>query len=265
MNCMETKKYLSAFVDNELDTRTNIDVVEHLRMCESCGSRLEEMAELQGALVSHMKSIKAPESLKARIAQSLLDPEAHRRRFRAVLRDFAANGWVRALTAAASILLVFTLTYAVLLRPPAALNSGALAQHIAVLSDQVPAFQHTASAERARRLALRTMKQKPDTRFLESGDFQLVGAAPVEIDYKNVGHFVFRYRGEVVSMFVFEGLGPKDIGGREISTKLGTVKIDTRKGLSLLGWQNGNFTYVLVSRLSTKRLLDEVAPKVLSR
>jgi len=266
MNCTETRKYLSAFIDNELDTRTNLDVVEHLRMCNGCEARLEELNGLKQGLVSCMKSTKAPQSLRDRIAQEILDPTINKRRVRAILHDFAANGWVRALTAAASILVVFTLVYWVLLRPPAPLNSGVISDHIAVvLKDQVPTFIYTADAERAKKMALFNMRKRPSIPLINKKGFQLVGAGPSEIELRNVGHFVFRYRSEDISMFVFEGLAAADMGGTEVQTRLGAAKIDSRRGLNLIAWDSGGFTYVLVSRMAIKDLLDKVAPAILTK
>jgi hypothetical protein len=265
MNCLETRKYLSAFVDDELDTRTNIDVVEHLRMCKACGAQLAEAQALNDAVSSAVNSVRAPESLRARLKAGILDREAHGRRYRAIFHDFSRNGWVRSLTAAASIMVVFTLVYAVLLKPPVPLNSLAMAEHIAVLRDQVPAFYHTTNTERAEKLALSTMKEKPDVTFLNNGQFRLVGAGPSEIEFKRVGHFLFRYKADVVSMFVFEGLSLEDVGGTQIDSPLGNVKMDSRRGLSLLSWQQGNFTFVLVSRLTAKEVMTELAPQLVTR
>lgn len=265
MNCLETKKYLSAFLDNELDTRTNVDVVEHLRMCDHCAGRLEELGGLRGALSSYMKSVKAPQSLRDRITENLLDPAAHRRRVRAALRDFTANGWFRALTAAASILVVFTVVYVVLLRPPAVLASGAISKHLAVLRDQVPTWLYTTDAEKAKRRALIKMAHKPALPLIENSGFQLVGAGPCEIELRNVGHFVFRYKNEAVSMFVIEGMTADEFGGSDMQTPLGTAKVDSRRGANLVAWNAGNFTYVLVSRIPAGELLDKIAPSLLTQ
>ena len=265
MNCLETRKYLSAFIDSELDTRTNIDVVEHVRMCARCEGRMEELNALKSRVEALMKSARAPQALRDRIMEGINDPAAHKRGVGLVVRELASNGWVRALAAAASILIVFTLVYVVLLRPPAALNSGAISEHMAFLRDQIPTFLYTTDAERATRRAFVKIPAKPAVPLIDAKEFQLIGAGPAEIELKDVGHFVFRYRSEVISMFVFEGLQASDVGGSERQTQLGPVKIDSRRGLNIVAWNAGNFSYVLVSRMAVNDLLDKIAPAVLSK
>lgn len=263
MNCVDTRKYLSAFVDDELDVRTNIEVLEHVEICEACAARLEAESRLKGVVSSYVDSMRAPLSLKVKASEALRKASAPGLRIRAILRDFTGNGWVRALTAAASILVVFTLVYKVLLAPPAALNAGTIREHAAVLRDQVPTFFYTADLERAKRLALCKMEGQPSVPLLGEEEFQLVGAGPSEIEFRNVGHFVFRYKAETISMFVFEGVAEDGIGGRKVETRLGTAKIDSIRGMSLLAWQGGDFTYVLVSRLPGAELLEKIGPRTL--
>lgn len=256
MNCREARKFLSAFVDDELDVRTNVELLEHIEMCSACAHRLERLRNLCAVVEAHIASVDAPETLKGRVRDSLAALEGARSHAPGLLGRLAQSGWFRVSAAAASILLVFGLVYVFLVVPPAAVNSQALLAHAAVMHDNVPAFVFTNDLDRARRLALFKMESMPETPLLKQGRFELVGAGPAEIELTDVGHFVLRYRGHAVSMFVFEGLDIDKVEGRRIETRLGETKVQTRGDLSLVAWRRDGFTYILVGRMQSSALVE---------
>jgi len=206
----------------------------------------------------YIESVRAPRELRDRIAAHFVAFSSGRHAASRIWRETARAGWFRAITAAACILLVFALVYVVLLAPPATLNAAAVRQHIAVVRDQVPAFMYTKDAARARDLALFKFGHKPSIPHLGDGDFELVGAGPAEIELKDVGHFVFRYKAATVSMFVFSGLSLDEVAGKDVETRRGLAKLDAQRGLSLLAWRGGGFTYILVSQLPGQDLVGIV-------
>ena len=265
MNCNQTRKYLSAFLDSELDVRTNIEVLEHVEICHDCACRLEAQRGLRDAVSSYVGSVQAPAAFRTRVTGALDRAAAGRPGVRVLVAEFASKGWVRAFAAAASIAVVFALVYQVLLVPPAGVNAAAIHEHVAILSDRVPTFMYTGDAERAKKVATFKMSEKPSLPLVDGESFSLVGAGPVEIQLRNVGHFVFRYKAETVSMFVFEGLGMDGVAGKSVKTGLGEARVDDGVDVRLVAWQGGHFTYVLVSRLSADVLLNEVGPSLLRR
>ena len=50
MNCTSFRKYVGAFADGELDTKLNLDALEHLNMCPDCARRVSHVQELKAAL-----------------------------------------------------------------------------------------------------------------------------------------------------------------------------------------------------------------------
>jgi anti-sigma factor RsiW len=249
------RKYLSAFQDNELDVRTNIQTLEHLEMCEGCSARLEEHRLLQDLVASHISSIETPAGLREIILDKLSTAGTRGVSIIARWREFAAAGWFRAAVAAASIIVVFGLVYGVLLAPPAPLNRAAASAHVAWLSDQVPSFFVTTDAERARKLATFMFRQEPSMSVLDNPQFELVGSGPAEIEGRKVGHFVFRYKAATVSMFIFEGLDISEVAGVERESGATTFKVDSRGGMNLVAWTGGNFTRMVVSSLPASDLM----------
>jgi len=260
MNCMQARKYLSAFMDSELDVRTNIEVLEHVEMCGACAQRLEEQRQLKGLVAAHVESIRAPEGLRARIMASLTAAGGRRLLSWATWREVASTEWLKASAVAASIIVVFGLVYGVLLAPPTPLNEGAVRAHMAWLGDQVPSFMVTHDARKARGYAFVKFVRKPTVPLLDDEAFELVGAGPAEIESMNVGHFVFRYKAVTVSMFIFEGLDLDEIAGTEKRIGDGFVKVDSRGRMNLVAWKTGEITYFLVSGLPQSDLLHISGP-----
>ncbi|MFQ5686152.1 MAG: anti-sigma factor family protein [Candidatus Scalindua sp.] len=58
MNCKETRQYINLFLDSELDSRTNLEISEHLSSCEECNTRFEQEERLEKSLVSILKEEK---------------------------------------------------------------------------------------------------------------------------------------------------------------------------------------------------------------
>lgn len=273
MNCHETRKYISAFNDNELDVRTNADVLDHVEVCRECAGRLEGERQLGDVVAAQVASVRAPEGLRARVEAMLREgsagqgAEAGRSAIagvwglRARWGRLASREGFRVMTAAASIALVFVAAYMLLLSPERPLNAGIVGAHVAVVHDQMPTLFRTSDPDRAQRMAFSKMRCDAPVPLMNDADFTLIGAGPDQIELKDVGHFVFRYRETPVSLFIFQGLPLDALGGRESQAGVGLVKIDSARGMNIVAWDNSGFTCILVSRLATDDLLRNVAPR----
>ncbi len=78
MTCAEVLRYLSPYLDSELDPRTSFDLAEHLARCEPCAARVRGEERLEAALASALRGGVADPALWRRIEGSL--PAAPRRR-----------------------------------------------------------------------------------------------------------------------------------------------------------------------------------------
>lgn len=63
MNCNDVRKYLYAFLDDELDVEKNIEVLAHVDMCCECGRRMEKERLLQNRVKETVCEVKAPDYL----------------------------------------------------------------------------------------------------------------------------------------------------------------------------------------------------------
>lgn len=62
MNCKETRHYINLFLDSELDSKTNLEITEHLSDCEDCNKRFAQEERIEKSLVSVLKEDKDPKS-----------------------------------------------------------------------------------------------------------------------------------------------------------------------------------------------------------
>ncbi len=58
MNCKEARQYINLFLDSELDSKTNLEISEHLSSCEECNTRFVQEERLEKSLVSILKEDK---------------------------------------------------------------------------------------------------------------------------------------------------------------------------------------------------------------
>ena len=58
MNCKDARRYINLFLDSELDSKTNLEISEHLSSCEECNTRFEQEERLEKSLVSILKEDK---------------------------------------------------------------------------------------------------------------------------------------------------------------------------------------------------------------
>ena len=257
MNCRDVRKYLAAFIDDELDVRANVEILEHAEMCPKCVRRIEALDRQNDLVRGYISGVKAPRGLEERIIADLRGGWVEAEPSVAPDTLFRKR-WFHMAAAAASILVVFGVVYAVLLAPRAQFNHHAISAHVSVMHDDMTVFCFTSDPVRARRMALLGMGEEPTVPLFDGVGFELVGAGPAEIEHKNVGHFVFRYKAAPVSLFVFEGLGLDEIDGSDIVTRMGAAKSERRGNWSLLGWQKGGFTYIMVGELGISELVDTI-------
>jgi anti-sigma factor RsiW len=78
MNCQETRHWLDAYLDGELDLTRQLDVEAHLAACWACKNAAEEIVNFSSLVRVSMPVYKAPPLLIARI-QALLrkDPDRY--------------------------------------------------------------------------------------------------------------------------------------------------------------------------------------------
>ncbi|WP_276352312.1 anti-sigma factor family protein [Cohnella caldifontis] len=64
-------EWLSAYLDDEIDEKTRIQVRDHLESCESCAETLRELAEIQALTASFYGAIEPPPELEQSVRQAI--------------------------------------------------------------------------------------------------------------------------------------------------------------------------------------------------
>ncbi len=70
-NCDETRQWLDAYLDNELDPVNTLEIEQHLQTCPACSQAYEELRAL-GAALSTVPRYPTPAALRERIHSALL-------------------------------------------------------------------------------------------------------------------------------------------------------------------------------------------------
>ncbi len=71
MNCQDAKRFLGAFADGELETETNLAILEHVNMCPSCATRVADVQALKMSLQRIDTQQRVPAGLEERVRTSI--------------------------------------------------------------------------------------------------------------------------------------------------------------------------------------------------
>ena len=72
MKCQDVCKYLSEYMDDELDVKIKKDVSAHLLSCSSCRAQLEQMKRIK-AVFLELPEVSLPSKLKDEIMSRIRD------------------------------------------------------------------------------------------------------------------------------------------------------------------------------------------------
>ncbi|MBI3725005.1 zf-HC2 domain-containing protein, partial [bacterium] len=73
MKCHDAIRFISVYVDSELDPRTSFEIAEHLETCSSCAARFAREQELEKGLVAALNkgADEGDDQLWARVVQAV--------------------------------------------------------------------------------------------------------------------------------------------------------------------------------------------------
>ncbi len=99
MRCSKAGKYLSSYIDHELDAQKVVLLESHLAQCELCSEELEQLRQLKG-LFKHVQSFSAPASFRSKVTTQLENlPSKGFSLFPAFIRIAEAGAFVLAIAA----------------------------------------------------------------------------------------------------------------------------------------------------------------------
>lgn len=91
MTCVEARRYLDPFHDNELEMERNLEVLKHLNLCAECASIFDAERAAREAMRERWRAEGAPPGLRARCREAIAS---------------RSRGWIAASAAAAASLAV---------------------------------------------------------------------------------------------------------------------------------------------------------------
>lgn len=72
MRCSKAGKYLSSYIDGELDAKEITSLESHLAQCDRCTEELEQLRQLQG-LFSQARRFSAPSGFQSMVIEKISD------------------------------------------------------------------------------------------------------------------------------------------------------------------------------------------------
>lgn len=98
MRCSKAGKYLSSYIDNELDAKEVILLESHLAQCVRCTGELEQMRQLQG-LFNQVQRFPAPPAFRSKVMEKIIEqPEKGFSLFPVFIRFAEVGAFVLAIT-----------------------------------------------------------------------------------------------------------------------------------------------------------------------
>jgi anti-sigma factor (TIGR02949 family) len=238
MNCNQTLKRLSAYIDQELDASDLMAVADHLDVCVECRREYVRLDSLGALIKTKAPYHDAPAQLAARIVDALPKeqrPAANTKRW----------NWLSTGAVFASLLAVaWSLNlYLALPAPRQQLAEAVLASHVRSLqanhlSDVASSDQHTVKPWFNGKLDF-----SPPVVDHTTEGFPLMGGRLDYLDKHAVAALVYRHRLHTINLFIWPGVGT---GAMPRSLTL--------RGYHLVGWETHGMHFWAVSDLSLKEL-----------
>ncbi len=250
MACERIQPWLPLMADDGLPPWRRWRLWAHVRGCEGCAAKLEEMRAMRTALRETLTYHEAPAGLAARIGAAvaheamLASAPARRRRWPSLpggLFSWAGGGLAGALAGVALMLLVQGNGAG---GPPvldAVIDSHVRSLMADHLTDVLTSDRHTVKPWLSAHIDV-----SPPVNELAAKGFPLVGG---RLDYV-AGHpaavVVYRHAKHVVNLFAWASPDTTDA----------PMRTEARQGFNVVTWRAGGLTYAAVSDVKLDQLMD---------
>jgi anti-sigma factor RsiW len=234
MNCEEAHRLLDAYLDGELELRQQLELEEHLSICPSCQSHLQERQEFQNFFKANAPSFRAPAQLRAKILTTVRRAEAKPKFI------FLRPVWLYA--AAVAVLGIFL---AVTLLTP---DLGKELSRQAALR-----YSHWLAADRRVDVASTNPQAvkswltaklafPPPVVEIPNSGYTLIGGRVDVLQTRPVAVLVYQHENEVVTLFCWPPTKEQLLDANRLI-----------KGVHVWTWSNKACNYILVSKIRDRQ------------
>jgi len=240
MNCAESREFLHAHADDELDVANRLELERHLHKCAACAVERQAIQSLKTALWQSPLRYQAPDSLRKELGRMTRTADGRTRPslFQSLLL------WRSLALGAAAIAML-----AMLIRPGLFerdhLLEEAVSSHVRSLmadhlTDVSSSDQHTVKPWFSGKLDF-----APNVRDFAAQGFPLVGGRLDYLDGRAVAALVYRRHKHLINVFVWPAANPapQQSGGR-------------LRGYSVISREAEGLRYCLISDLNEKELAE---------
>jgi len=240
MNCAESRLFLHAYADAELDVANSRELERHLKSCAACSAAQKSMQSLKMAVRQSLLRYDAPDSLRKEV-----------RRMARGSGDETRPHLLQSLRLWRSLAFGTTaVTLAAILLRPAGVSerdrilNEAVASHVRSLmvehlTDVASSDQHTVKPWFNGKLDFAPVV----TDFAAQG-FPLVGGRLDYLNGRTVAALVYRRNKHFINVFIW----PAANAGR------GELAVENRRGYFVINHEAGGLHYCLVSDLNAEEL-----------
>ena len=237
MDCTQSRLYMHALLDRELDPVTAAGIEAHMQTCAACTQAYADQTALHKAVWEQAAYYTAPAGLAARMLAKAGAANAPARK---KTRQWS---W---LPLAATVAATVVITWTTATHMESGLRDERVVEQViagharSVLTNHLvevaSSDQHTVKPWLSSKLDF----SPPATDLAEAG-FPLVGARLDYVNSRPVAALVYQHRQHVINLFVW----PDDKGGAP-----GAFRRAAKQGYNLLHWDNAGMTFWAISDLN---------------
>jgi len=253
MDCIEVRNHLHAYIDEELERASVMELDRHLGSCDACRAEVARHSTLRGAIAKHASYHRAPAGLARRIRASLAEgapasPARPRRQWLPLGSLITARPQWLQLSAAIAASALVTWTAALQFAGPAeddTIAERVIAGHARSIvtgrvADVASSDQHAVKPWLSSRLDF----SLPVVDLTGVG-FPLIGGRLDYLDERPIAALVYKHREHIINLFVWPS--------RE-ATAAAPVRAVARRGYNVLHWTEGGMAFWAVSDLNATEM-----------
>ena len=237
MKCEEIHHFIDTYLDGELDFARQVELEQHLALCPSCRTLLEERKAFREFFVATVSAYKAPPQLEAKVLAGMRR-QPTKEKFSLWRQPWIYATAVVAITVCLALRILFPDSEKEFSRQAVLRHSRSLStSHFVDVASPNPVVVKPWLTAR--------LDFAPPLVGSPASGYSLVGGRVDLIEKRSVATLVYKHDQDIVSLFCW----PPD--KEHLSTSERSVE-----GYRVSTWSNAQCNYVLVSKLSDQAMHD---------